>query len=223
MALNLTYHFLLNVKLTLEEFMKVSLEIVTRELEKTYLRLAKFIDDAHLQKQAMAYHEKLRYIEEHIFVKVCRRWSQEKIPTVLNILHECKELEIISKENSLESSNLLSFLCDHFLFFSKHNFTQNEKEVKMCSLENLDMIKFKSEEHDGFKNLNRLMIDSKKQFGSVLCEWHQQLAIARFNPDSHQGWWCKKMIENSPIADTLEGVIVEVREKLKNFRFREIV
>lgn len=86
----------------------------------------------------------------------------------------------------MTNSNLHNFVCNHRSYFKKHGFNQSDQEEWLCLKKSVEAIQEELKNCGSLllaeielDNLEKWAEESIKDYGEILCEWHQRLAMAR--------------------------------------------
>jgi len=128
------------------------------------------------------------------------RSDKKKFPTPVEIKIKCDEVNKFYE--SIKSYRLHDLVCEHRDYFLRKNFMQSKKEESLCMQPSVEFLQeqiHRAGEGMGaqmeFDSLKKHAEMSNRDYGKVLCPWHQSLARARHRPGDIEDIQCQDWVK----------------------------
>ena len=186
--------------------MEISKEYFEKKLTRLYnlySRESKEVGEKKVKSISENYYELLRQFTLPVLEKAIFRWEysqHKKFPTPVEIKIKCDEVNKFYE--SIKSYRVHDLVCEHREYFLRKNFMQSKKEESLCMQPSVEYIKdqiHRAGEGMGaqmeFDSLKKHAEMSTRDYGKVLCPWHQSLARARHRPGDIEDIQCQDWVK----------------------------
>lgn len=186
--------------------MEISKEYVERKLIKLY-NLYSIEPEDLIEKKVKSlsarYCDLLNKYKMHVVDKAIFEWERsehKKFPSPIELKVKCDKVEKFI--DSIKSYRLHDLVCEHREYFLRKSFMQSRKEESLCMQPSVEFLQeqiHRAGEGMGaqmeFDSLKKYAEMSNRDYGKVLCPWHQSLARARHRPGDIEDIQCQDWVK----------------------------
>lgn len=186
--------------------MEISKEYVERKLIKLYNLYSiepEEVGERKVKAIVNNYYSLLKSFTFNVIEKSIYNWEyseKKRFPSPIEIKKKCEETTRFL--DSIKSYRLHDLICEHREYFLRKSFLQSKKEASLCMQPSVEFLQeqiHRAGEGMGaqmeFDSLKKHAEMSTRDYGKVLCPWHQSLARARHRPGDIEDIQCQDWVK----------------------------